>query len=515
MLRQIHIFHKGKKIFTHNYAIGFNNEELNNVIKIIQGFISAPMPGKTIHRPISNFQIFHRGFGLNYFLFVADLVDSIDYIENILKKTITKFKELFSDPLTIQKPTAKKSEFLNYLKEIQKELHSKIAIIGPVKSGKTTLYNLLKYSSNEKMMMNFAKSAPFMIDDLFFDIWDFQLKDNFSLLWSKFVGGSDLIILLFDASNYNLKIIDHFVNLHKRDAHLSKLVIIANKRDLVSDEDIKRIINELNISEIKEISLKDPKVKSQLYKIIRNALKLKRPLPPEFSILLKEAERLDNKNQISTAITKYKQLIHMCNEYQDYSFIETFNEKIKILEKRKEIQIQKQKELERKKKFSAPDKIKFTKKISVKSLPSLNSSKIKNTQNDSIKTTSTPSKIKSLNQEKKTEIHNIQKRNLKLEDVKIKLSESKKSEKNNLRGENIIPNNFEPYEKNLTDLIMTNEGFNFVETLQRLIKEQGGDLSKNLCNMYISELLETLNRPLTFEDLKIAAKSFIKKEMGD
>ena len=46
--------------------------------------------------------------------------------------------------------------------------------------------------------MNFAKSSTFEIEDLTFDIWDFQIPDNHSNLWHKFVAGSDLIILIFD-----------------------------------------------------------------------------------------------------------------------------------------------------------------------------------------------------------------------------------------------------------------------------------------------------------------------------
>ena len=98
--------------------------------------------------------------------------------------------------------------------------------------------------------MDFAKSSLIQIDNLSFDIWDFQLQENFSLLLSKFIGGSDLILFLIDSKNFNLKLIDHFLNLIEKDGKFSKILVIANKSDLIRDEDfggIKSIINFPNI----------------------------------------------------------------------------------------------------------------------------------------------------------------------------------------------------------------------------------------------------------------------------
>jgi len=181
MLRQVHIFFKAEHIFVKDFAKAYGNEELKNIVITIKKYMEMPIPGKIINRKISSFQIFHRGQDNLYFLFVTDLVDSLQYVEEIMVNTINKFRELFFDPLQIKESNASKDEFLQFLDTIQKELHSKITIIGPTYAGKTTLYNLFK-NDPEKMIMDFAKSSTLEIDGVSFEIWDFQLRDNFSLL---------------------------------------------------------------------------------------------------------------------------------------------------------------------------------------------------------------------------------------------------------------------------------------------------------------------------------------------
>ena len=128
----------------------------------------------------------------------------------------------------------------------------------------------------ERAIMNFAKTSQYMVDNLKFDIWDFALKDNFSLMWSKFIKGSDLVILLFDLSNYHIRVINHFLNLQKQESKFSKLLILGTKRDLVEDKDIKLIKNELNIPHFEEISLVEVNIKKKIKSLIAKMLSLKK-----------------------------------------------------------------------------------------------------------------------------------------------------------------------------------------------------------------------------------------------
>ena len=170
MLRQVHIFVGGDCVYNHSYALALAEDELNNVIKIIQSYLEMPIPGKIFHRPVSeHFQIFHKSEGDVLFLFITDLVDSLDYIGPTIEKTSKKFKELFPNPIDLKISSDIKREFVDFLREQQYELHSKITIVGPIHSGKTLLYSMLK-GGKERAIMNFAKASVYMVDNLKFDI---------------------------------------------------------------------------------------------------------------------------------------------------------------------------------------------------------------------------------------------------------------------------------------------------------------------------------------------------------
>lgn len=490
MLRQIYIFHKGEVIFNYNYALGLGNEEFLNVKKLIQTYLDAPMPGKTFHRPVSSYQIFHRGAGTSYYLFIVDLADAIDYVDKIMQKTMEKVKELFPILETIKESSPNKNRFFEYLKEIQAELHSKIVIVGPSGAGRTTLYNMLR-SPNERPIMNFAMVSSCYLDDLTYDLWDFQLKDNFSLLWGKFIGGADLTIIIFDLSNFHLKTITHYLNLQKREGRFSRLLILANKNDLISsDEEIRRIKNELDLPDMNEISLMSPDGRIHVTHLIRDVLQLKKPLPQNFGQLIQDAEKLNQENNLIPAIQKYKELLQICDEYQESTYSDTFEEKLDDLQNRRKEQIEQEKEVARKSKYSAPKQIKFDSKVAVKALPG----------------------VKPLPGAKPLPATGINKPGLKKltlspGDIQIKIPP-----KQNAQTQSLKPIQFQPHTLNITDEIVSNPNFNFAGALKQLIEEKGTTLSIELCEEYIQEMLDALERPLTVDDLNQAASAFEKAE---
>ena len=528
MLRQFHIFQNEQLLFTHSYAIGLQNEDIDRVKNVI---INAPMPGKTFQRPVSDFQIFHHKIGTIDYCFIADMVDSINYIDKSLLSVINKFKELFPNPKDIRESSETKTEFINFLSQAQKDLHSKIALVGPIGAGKTTLYNMIK-SGEERAIMNFAKSSTLEISNLHFDLWDMQLKDNYTLLWTKFIGGSDLLILMLDVSNYNLKILNHFLNLQKREGRLSKSLIIANKKDLVDDEAINIIKNELQDDHINEISLTNPEAKSEIYRLITESLGLKKVLPSNFGDLIKEAEKLETENNTVGAIAKYKELINICNTYQDFLYLKNFELKLNVLNSKLEKQMQERKAMERKKKFEAPDKIKFAQKINVKTLPPGSPQQPKpKPQPPSI-----PQKIKidptlkiksqeiGLTPAPKPPVTKTKpsKLSLKATDISINLTHLKRNETliQRLDSTKIKVKKGEELEFNAPKVPETKPirgedlrtDSDFVNALYQLIKEKGSSLSLKLCTEFIDEMKTNFERPLALGDLKVAADLFVKQE---
>ncbi|MBY8987950.1 MAG: hypothetical protein KGD61_05805, partial [Candidatus Lokiarchaeota archaeon] len=485
MLRQIHIFHKNDCIYNHTYALALGDEELNNVIKIIQSYIDMPMIGKTFQKPVSDhFQIFHRSEGDVLFLFITDLVDSLEYVSPAIENTIKKFNEVFPTPNDIKTSTNVKREFVDFLREQQYELHSKIAIVGPHNSGKTMLFNMFK-GNGARPIMNFASASIYSIDNLKFDIWDFELKDNFSLLWSKFIQGSDLVILLFDLSNYHLRVINHFLELQKQESKFSKLLIIGNKRDLVRKEDIRIIKNELNISKIEEVSLIDAGAKEKISNLISGVLHLKKLLPHNFTELFNEAKNVESEGNFILAIAKYKELIKISNEYQDFTYMTTLKSKLESLQEKVDEQAKIRKGIESKKKFEIPGKIQFTRRIQVQPLPS-GKTLIKAPP---IEIPRSPTKIKQ-----------------KTEDLMLfSTAESLDGEEIDKEDITLDIDKVIPEEKRPTLEITEKKDDDFPIILQQLIEKRGSSLTLKLCEALLTELQKALARPLLVEDLELAA----------
>jgi len=494
MLRQIHIFHKNDCIYNHTYALALGDDELNNVIKIIQSYIDMPMKGKILHRPVSeSFQIFHRSEENVLFLFITDLVDRLDYIGPIIDNTIIKFTELFPNPNEINTSTNLKRDFVDFLREQQYELHSKIAIVGPHNSGKTMLFNMFK-GNGARPIMNFAKASIYYIDNLKFDLWDFELKDNASLLWSKFIQGSDLVILLFDLSNYHLRVINHFLDLQKQESKFSKLLIIGNKRDLIRKEDIRIIKNELNISNFEEISLNEAGAKEKIKTLISEVLNLKKLLPHNFTELFNEAKKVESEGNFILAIAKYKELIKISNVYQDFIYITTLKNKIEGLQEEVNKRVKIRKGIEEKRKFEIPGRRQFTRRIQVQPLPTSKTS----VQAPSIEIPKTPMKIKQ-----------------KTEDLML-FSETDSSDGEEIDKEDITLDidKIIPEEKRPTLDVVEKKDEESPGILQQLIEQQGSSLSLNLCEQLLTELQSTLARPLTNEDLELAADIFVKHDLS-
>jgi len=470
LLRQIYIIFNKNIIFSYSYALAFNSEQFKNVQDLLNEFIDLPIPNQFFHRPFGNYQLFYITRNNVFYLIIADLVDKSDYVNEVLNKIIKRFQNSFPNSLEIKEKNKERNEFTEFLKKIHYELHSKIALIGPYGSGKTTIANLLKLNFEPKIFMNFAKSYKINIDNLNFDLWDFQLEDNFSPLWNKFLSGADLILLVFDSTNYKTKILTHFINLQKTDAKFSKLIIFANKQDLSETIKAKQIEDEYNFP-VFGISLKDSEIKNKLINIISNELKIKKEFPSEFNDLLKIAENEVINKRYLDAINHFNHLKDICKKFQEFIHLSAIEQKISEIEKLIEKE-KKEKEVE-KFKVKAPEKISFSQKVLVKPLPpQVKTTKIK-----------TPEEKPTKEIEKKPE-----KQFLKPQDIKVSLDTVKK--------DSIMEKSFDTLESELF----------------YLIKEKQGNLSLKLCKTYVEKLQNKLKRSLTSVDLNKAAEIYLKRK---
>jgi len=523
MLRQIHIFMKSELLFVQSYAVALGAVELENIQNIIQKYIDMPVHGKTFTNHVSNFQIFHRSSKNVYFVFVTDICDSLQYVESLMLKTIKKLEELFPNPHNIKEPSSNKSEFLKFLVQLQKDLHSKISIIGPMNSGKTTLYNMLK-TDDEKLLTDFAKITQFEIGGVSFDLWDFVIQDHFSLLWSKFINGSDLVILVFNLANYHVKIVNHFLNLQKLEGKYSNLLVIGNKRELVDESEIKRIKNILNIGEFEEFSLSAPDAKAKITQLLMDKFKLKKKFPSNFGEMVKEVDDLVLENKKVQALAKYKELLSVSQSYQNIIYTKALEQKISDLTEKIKDQTEKRREIESKKEFPLPKTLVFTRKISVKPLPSPGSTD-QSLENNLIEELSAPPSkpiqkmvsFQKLDSKPTVKPRIIQKKPSKLivkptvpkifkEDKTPIKPVSTKKLKPKMPIELFSPN--EDIVKELESPIV----IDFPKELQKRINEGGSSLSFQLCERLITELKNSLDRPISLIDVRMAADFFIKQE---
>ncbi|MFX1366843.1 MAG: ADP-ribosylation factor-like protein [Promethearchaeota archaeon] len=515
MLRQIHIFLESNLVFVKNFAMALGSDELDNVKKIIQKYIDMPIIGKTFQRNLTDFQIFHRASDKLFFLFITDLVDSIQYIDEMIIKTIEKFKQLFPDPLKVSEPSRETGELNEFLSQLQKDLHSKIAIIGPTGAGKTTLYEMLK-SGKERIHMDFAKTSILEIDHVCFDIWDFQLNDNFSLLWSKFIRGSDLVIFLFNLANYNLKMINHFMKLHLIEGKNSKLLMIGNKRDLIEDTDMKLIKNELGFSDFEEISLRDADAKSKIEQFIMTVLNLRKKLPTEFIELVKKTDNLVLEGKKIEALANYKELLNTSKSYQNVKYTKTLEQKIENLTKKIQEEMDKRKKVVKEKDFELAKPLVFTRKVTVKALPDSEAlDQLLEIESIPEEETVSPSKsmkelvsFQKFDTEKEIIPPITQKSELKI----IKPISVSKKEKKESKPETEMPMELFGPHKELEQDIKKPLVVDFTKELQKIIIQKGSSLSLELCDNLITELEKSLGRDITIDDIKLAADFFVKQE---
>jgi len=302
------------------------------------------------------------------------------------------------------------------------------------------------------------------------------------------------------------------------DSNYSKLLIVGNKRDLVADEDIERIKNDLNFSEFEEISLNSPDAKSQLQALIKDVLGLKKELPKNFKELVKEAENLFNVGNIVHALTKYRELVKIVTFYQDFEHVNLFQQKVRELSTKLKEQKELRKELAKEMKFEIPRELKFKKKIKVKPLPTTAPTVEPVSQKESEEEIIPPS-AKSV-----SEMVSFQKLETKPSGLKlIKPSEipskpvkpvifTKSEDEKTKKSELKMPMELFPPHEELAKEIKKPKISDFAKEVQKIISEKGSSLSLKLCEQLVTDLEQSLGRPLTIEDIKVAANFFVKQE---
>ena len=119
-------------------------------------------------------------------------------------------------------------------KMCMKSSNYKILILGLEGSGKTTLFDRLKYNEVYIRYPTIGFLADnIKISKLNVTLWDFGKNSKMIKLWSKYFNNTDLVILVVDSTDYssNEELSDIFTLLEKELKNVY-ILIILNKSDL-------------------------------------------------------------------------------------------------------------------------------------------------------------------------------------------------------------------------------------------------------------------------------------------
>lgn len=373
MLRQVFLYHQKEMIFSHFFGQAYDSATMNLLITKLDPYISNPMENKVYSKPLFDFQAHYGMFKGVFYIFVTDMADRPKVIAKEIERAAKLFTKHFSNPMEIKNPTTGKEEFTLFIKETHYFLHPKFTLMGPLGAGKTTIASFLGASGNpDKRIMNFAVYYQVKLGEIFFDLWDFVEADDFSPLWNNYVRGSDLIFYVLDGSQNKLtdKKVKFFLNLIRREGKYSNWVVILthkNSPDFVTGAQLTEKYDLLKGKKIFEVDLADGDIKEQLSAIFSDTIGLKRSLPSDFRTKLQQANAFVGTEEFKAAITILKELVHICEDYQEYSYLEIF--KSKIIELEEKAKAKREEEEREARKIKAPKKISFGSFKGTKTLP--------------------------------------------------------------------------------------------------------------------------------------------------
>jgi len=240
VLRQVIILLGKTPIFKREYGKSLSWETLSPILNSLTDYLQSGQQSRediVEFMNIVNMKICYAT-SKTHSLLIIFVTDQTDKEETVNEQTlrvrdafINKFSEQIQQGIYETEPY----DSIRFdTDEAFRELRPKIALIGFSGVGKTTITRLIRA---EEIPMKHIPTitgdvAAIKVGSLHMYLWDFAGQEQFSFIWSRFVKGSDAIILVVDSTEHNMNESKFFVDLIRKEAPKARVAIVANKQDL-------------------------------------------------------------------------------------------------------------------------------------------------------------------------------------------------------------------------------------------------------------------------------------------
>ena len=342
ILRQVYVYKNEELLYYRHFGKALKEEAFNNLVGEIMDDAFGRNPKEIEYHDYYKYRIsYTTNQDLNLiFLFVTGLTDDFDNIKKELLRCKKEFLNLFEDILQHRFDAKTFEVFDPTIDSIHRNLRPKITLIGFSGVGKTTITRLIKA---EEIPMQHVPTitgdiATIKIGKLHFHLWDNAGQEQFSYLWSKFLKGSDAVLLITDSTLENVEKSKFFLELINESAPNSQVAVIGNKQDLpeaMEPDNIERILGIKTYSMIAT----DPDNRDKMIQIIADILEMSAEVSPLLQPLLErdelteEARNALEKGEFSKAALLFEKISDLCIELGDDGLGKEFYQKSQKIKK--------------------------------------------------------------------------------------------------------------------------------------------------------------------------------------
>jgi len=336
ILKQVFIYKDTRLIYQRVYGKAFDVNLLPEIINSIK----QDKRGNSIQN-LGSYDFFKNRISYLYDIgneiFII-LITGLSTREKIINQELNRLKDhflmLFKDLLQDESINVINEAMDPFIDSIHRNLKPKISLVGYSGVGKTTISKLIK--ADEIPMQHIAtingEVSTIKIANLELLLWDFAGQEQFSLLWNRFIRGSDAVLIISDSTIENVDKNSFFLELVRKEAPYAHVAIIANKQDRNNALKIDNIEKILSIKTYTMIAI-DINNRLKMMQIIADLLEINAEISPllrplvERDHLIQDAEDALLNGELLKSAEIFMKISYLCIELGDISLSKEFNEK--------------------------------------------------------------------------------------------------------------------------------------------------------------------------------------------